>query len=244
MAIELNGPSWVKDLPIEEKIRFKHNNTERDWIVEAALPDEFGFGVGSQIGTPFDMDANEMLKKGMAVTGVNQKLGLMAKKFYEGPEETEISVDLGFEAYYSSSREVIKPIVILMMMSTAHISDLSNTEGVIKSIADQIEQTGKGAVGAATGEESETAQQAQQKDIAEMVKFLRSPNTVDVTFGKTFKIKRAYITNVEPSFSNVLDNLGYPVSATCSVTIALESPMTKVRIADAFNVTRGSVSME
>lgn len=240
MSIEITGPSWVAQLPTEEKVKFTHNNKNKwkDWSVEAPLPDGFGFGVGSQIGSPFDMEPNEMLKKAMAFGGVSQRLGLMAKKFYEGPEETEISLDLNFEAYYSASREVIVPIVTLMMMSTAHIDNANNTDGIVKTIMQSVEKTGQGAMEATVGEDSEMA----ETDIGSMIKYLRAPDTVNVSFGKTFRIKRAYITNVEPSFSNVLDNLGYPVSASCSVTIALEEPMTKVRISKAFDATRGSVS--
>ena len=209
-----------------------------DWRVKAPLPEQFGYSVGSEIGTPFaGYGTDGALSKVLALQfGVSSRVGLITQKLYQGPQETEISFDLNFNAYYSSRLEVMAPIVKLMMMSVGQEQSVNDAkEGVLNEVRRMLTATDR--AGSAVAEFVTGADfSIEEGSAAELIRFMRTPSLCSVRVGKIFTLNKVFISNVTPSFSNVLDNEFLPMSASCNVTIELQSPMTKLRIGKSFSI--------
>lgn len=122
--------------------------------VEAPLPPDFGFTVGSEYTTPFDVgNISGNIQKLYAVLGISNPVGLRMRKLYANPEPSEISFDMEFAAYYSAKEEVVLPIVTLLMMSLGHVTTNADIEAYIKRFANLA---AKGI--ALTGEAAETVE--------------------------------------------------------------------------------------
>ncbi len=209
------------------RIRIKNNKHESpEWTVIGHLPEEFGFSVGSEIGTPFSGFASDgnVAKLLYLTTDSSAKAGLITKKLFMGPEQSEISFDINFQAYYSGYHEVIDPIVRLMMFSTGHKKSVSETIAEIAGKFRTLDQIGESLTEASGGEIKEKPTFA----------FMQGPGTCTIKFGKVMKLTGVYISNVTPNFSGILDNEGYPLSGSASITGQLQEPMTKERLATAF----------
>lgn len=227
--------SRLQTIPDGQKIKFR--DKQFGYTVEAPLPETFGFSVGSEIGTPFAGYASEgTLAKLIALRfGVTNRIGLVTRKIYQGPEPTEMSFDLTFNAYYSSRTEVILPIVKLMIMSVGRAQDLSDARGKIAEQLIKITTATEGIISDAIkfiGLADDDI--VEEGEISQLIRFMRAPSLCGVSVGNVFKIRNAYISNVTPTFSNVLDRDFLPLHATCSVTVQLEQPMTKVTLAQSF----------
>ena len=209
------------------------------WRVKAPLPEQFGYSVGSEIGTPFAGYATEgALSKVLALQfGVSSRVGLITQKLYQGPQETELSFDLNFNAYYSSKLEVVAPIVKLMLMSVGQEQSVADSkEGVLNKVRGLLtagENITTGMVDAFTEDDLSF----EDGSAAELIRFMRTSSLCTVKVGKIFTLKKVFISNVTPSFSNVLDNEFLPMSASCNVTIELQSPMTKIEIGKSFSIS-------
>lgn len=183
-------------------------------VVRAPLPDGYGMSVGSAFTDPNNVDLagntgsgrmgqvlGALAKYGSQFTGISTKATQRSNVFYAGPEPTEISFELRFDAYYSAYDEVVKPAAKLMMMSVGTELPLSTLNPFI---SDTIREEG--------GDESGGG-------LFEGFGLIRAAGEVKVKFGKALNIERAYVSSVGVKFSNVLDNQGYPMSVDCSVTI-------------------------
>ena len=207
-------------------IRIKQFGT--DLNVKAPLPDEFGFTVGSEFSAPFDGQfLSGALAKGAAAFGVASKRGVQTKKLYTSPEPTEISFDMHFEAYEDAVIDVYHPTIKIMSMSLGSTLDLEDTKEKIKKLvepvasnvpnrfSDEIDNTGDSITELATG--NPNASRAW-----DFLNFLEGPPTVKIRFGNVITFSEAYISSVSPSFSNIMDSDGIPMSCTVSVTAILE----------------------
>lgn len=200
-------------------------------IVRAPLPDGFGMSVGSAFTDPNNVDlasqASSSVSQGIGqvmtaasrMSGVSTKMLQRTNVFYDGPEPTEISFDLKFDAYYSAYDEVVRPVAKLMMMSTG--SEIGE-----RDLRQYIE-----------GEEAEEqkAKMAEESSgrfsaLLEGFGLVSAPGKCKVKFGNTFVIPRAYVSSVGVQFSNVLDNQGHPTSAECSITIKVARNPTQYSI--------------
>lgn len=203
-------------------------------VVEAPLPETFGLTVGSEFTSPFDAAtlAGVLQKfKIPAAGGISKRVGVSTTKFYSNPEPTEISFDLEFSAEYSARHEVVEPVIELMKMSlgdTATTTDVneasdkirSSLNSVIKGISeatgidiDQIENSvrveGEGA--------------ARTNSVLGFLGLIVGPQVVTVKFGEVFTISNLWVSSVGVQFSNVVDAEGFPLSATCSVTMIMQT---------------------
>jgi hypothetical protein len=98
----------------------KHLN-EANWgaRVEAPLPDNLPFTIANEINQPFDFMqvGGKLLQLAQPYKRVNINRGLAERQFWRAIENHELTVDLTFEAYYSSLIDVVNPVKLLMLMA-------------------------------------------------------------------------------------------------------------------------------
>jgi hypothetical protein len=199
-------------------------NTTGGFRVEAALPDQFGVGVGGDISSPFAGFASGGNAANALATfaGITAKVGLFVKKIYLGPDQPDFSMDLHFEAYYSAYDEVVLPVGTLMTMAAG------------------TKDTAKNEIEKFKARNTANAQQGGIKDerlsqLTGFVSYLRSPDSVSVMFGDFLTVRNCLISAVNPAWGNVLDAAGNPMYADVSITFTLEEPLTTGEIARMFN---------
>lgn len=177
----------------------------------AHMPETFTIGVGSDISAPFSgFSSNGVVAAGAAIAGnVSSKIGLATRKTYMGPNQPDLSLDLKFDAYYSAFDEVITPTANLLMMAT----------GSAESVEGELRRQG---VDVNLGTE-------------DFIKFLRTPGTCTVEIGNVITLDDVYLSDVNITYSAVLDSEGFPMEAEASVTLVPQSPITKQRVVSAFN---------
>lgn len=232
--------NWVSQLDDGQKIRIierEDNGAATGRYVEAALPEEFGFSVGSEIGTPFAGYATEgRLAQFLALSGVSTKAGLVTTKIYQGPEPTEMELSLSFDAYYSAKDEVVGPIVQLMLMAVGSEDGLGPTmKSVSNYLKSSLPSIASNYAMSMFDVSDDLSDEVSDSRIDELLRFFRAPNVCQIEVGNLFTIERAYISTVTPSFSNVLDSEFMPMHATCTVSVQLEKPFHKRSLARAFS---------
>lgn len=218
--------------------------------VEAPLPADFGFTVGSEYTTPFDIgNISGGLQKLYAVGGISNSPGLRMRKMYANPEPTELSFDMEFAAYHSAKEDVAVPIITLMLMSLGRVVRSGDVENA-------IEKFGKLAASGASlfgfGEEGVTNATAGAKEtisdestggktsrLLDMINLITAPDVCTISFGDFLIIEKAYITSTAVQFSNVLDRDGYPMSGKVSVTATMQRAPVADDIAGYFGQTVG-----
>lgn len=203
-------------------IRIKKNDGS-ELGVKSPLPDEFGFTVGSEFSSPFD--GNFLAgagAKALAVGGVSSKLGIATKKLYTSPEPTEISFDMEFETYQDARRDVYSPIIILMSMA---IGSSLSLDGAARKIEEMVNQAASN-IGSDRRLDGELSGMTSGDDTAskawDFLNFVEGPPTCTLRFGNVITFRNTYITSVAPSFSNIMDKNGLPMSCKASVTAILE----------------------
>lgn len=222
--------------------KFKINlwlQRDTEYYVSAPLPQEFGFTVGSNYSTPFDMQGlGENIQKLAALTGVSQKMSVNMQKVFINPEPTEISFEMEFNAYYSARDEVLAPIIKLLFMSLASKLSFDDAKQSIDRLIDKVsssanqfgitipENTLRGFLNT-SDETDEIGGKA-----FSLLRLIKSPEMVNVSFGNVYKLKNTYISSVAPQFRNVLDKDGIPMSATCNVTLVLRDVPLKETLSD------------
>jgi len=82
------------------------------------------------------------------------------------------------------------------------------------------------------GLSNQRAKQAQT--ITDHIQYMKSPGTATIQFGNIMTLRDCFISTVEPQFTNILDNQGYPMQATASVTIQLRHPVTMPKVGQIF----------
>ena len=205
-------------------IIIKENAGGDGHMVLAPLPETFGFTVGSEFSAPFDTGISSgIVQKALAIGSISQKIGLRMKKMYANPEPTEISFDLEFQAYYSASDEVVIPIIKLAAMSLGR--SMTDLDARAAAILNKVSQSFGGGGGGlmsiiVAGQEANTGGIVER--IANLIGLIEGPNTQTIMFGNLYTMTNCYITSMSPQFSNVLDKDGFPMSATCSITVTLE----------------------
>lgn len=212
--------------------KFKITVMSGSYRVEAPLPPDFGFTVGSEYTTPFDMgNISGTLQKLYAVGGVSNPVGLRMRKMYANPEPTEISFDMEFAAYHSAKEDVVVPIVTLMVMSLGRVVTHADIENAIAKMAELGAEGaslfGFGGEAAAAGDSAQaavrdpsTAQNSSR--ILDMINLITAPDVATLKFGDFLTIDKAYITSTGVQFSNILDRDGYPMSGKVSVTATVQ----------------------
>lgn len=107
--------------------------------VRAPLPAEYGYTVGSEYSAPFDVSLpSGILQKGLALSGISQKIGIRMQNMYSNPVPTEISLDLEFDAYYNAKTEVVLPVLNLAHMSLGTALDRDYLDQVLGEIKEKL----------------------------------------------------------------------------------------------------------
>ena len=206
----------------DDRFTLRISQNAGDLIVWAPLPDDFGFTVGSEFSAPFDGQfLSGAIAKAAALAGVSSKLGVQTKKLYTSPEPTEISFDMHFEAYEDPVSDVFNPTVKLMAMSIGSSLKFEDALAKVKEIVEKGGGNGD-LLNRLSGNNEGTDEGAASK-AWDFLNFLQGPSTVTLRFGKVMKFQNAYISSVSPSFSNIMDKNGMPMSCTVSVTSILEN---------------------
>lgn len=201
--------------------------------VEAPLPPDFGFTVGSEYTTPFDIgNISGGIQKLYAVGGLSNPVGLRMRKMYANPEPTEISFDMEFAAYHSAKEDVVVPMVTLMLMSLGRVVKAADVSAAVEKFGRlaasgaSLFGFGEESVNNATTAASETLNdptvEANASRLLEMINLISAPEVCSISFGDFLEIDKAYITSTAVSFSNVLDRDGYPMSGKVSVTATVQ----------------------
>ena len=209
----------MKISEIDSKFKIAiENNTNR---VEAPLHNDFGFTVGSEYTTPFDIGTvSGMLQKSMAVAGVSSPVGLRMRKMYANPEPTELSFKMSFDAYYDAHTEVISPVVTLVTMGLGRemrdtdVTDkLSALSGIIDTVTGTTIDTSSVSPDSGKGVSSK---------VLGLIKMINAPQVCTLHFGDFLTFDNVYITSTAVTFSNNLDENGIPMSAEVNVTCTLQ----------------------
>ena len=231
--------------PRANKIRIKTHVGE----VQAPLPDNIGFSVGSEYSSPFEANLlSGTLGKIAIASGRAPKVGISTTKFYTSPEPSEISLDLEFNAYYSAREEVVVPVARLMVAALGIETTYREMKEELQEMLRKIRGfAGFGNIGTEEGEMADNRDTSTIDDIerdadelSEIIGFIRAPSTTSIIYiGSFCVLDNVYISSVTPQFSNVVDANGYPLSATVSLTAVLRKSPTANDMARAFSV--GSV---
>lgn len=205
-----------------------------DYKVYAPLPDGFGFTVGSEYSSPFDVSSlSSNLQKAYAVAGFAQKIGMRMRKFYTNPEPTELSVDMEFTAEKDTFTDVLYPVMALKIMALGSILDLAKinekTQNAFIALSNGLKVAAEtfGIEDPITDDYTiqfnDNSSLGERADgILRTIGFISAPKYINVKFGNVMTWNKCYITSVATSFSNVLDSNGRPMSAKCTVTITPE----------------------
>lgn len=230
----------MSELDSKFKVRIRSRGEGGDdIIVEAPLPDDFGYTVGAAYSTPFDtMSINETMAKGFALAGVGQKPGAAMKKMFINAEPTEISFDLEFVAYYSARQEVVLPVLALSSMALP--SRLSLEEGKAAVNGALAELKNKAGVGAEEGEESNVKLPSGVEEygqaLLDILNFVRGPDVVEVSFGDVYVMDNVFISSFGVRFSNKVDSEGFPMRATVSITLTPEDVPVVESLSEWYNI--------
>jgi hypothetical protein len=217
----------------DEKFLVKIYNA--DYKVYAPLPDGFGFTVGSEYSSPFDVSSlSGGLQKAYAIAGFAQKIGMYMRKLYTNPEPTELSIEMEFTAENDTWNDVLYPVIALKLMALGSILDLrdinektrnafTTLSNGLKSVAETFGLENPEIDDGYVVQFDENSSLGEKADgILKTIGFISAPKFVNVKFGNVMTWEKCYITSVATSFSNVLDSRGYPLSAKCTVTITPE----------------------
>lgn len=213
--------------------KFKVIVTSGYRVVEAPLPDNFGFTVGSEYTTPFDAGAmSGTMQKLYAVGQISNPVGLRMRKMYANPEPTEISFEMEFSAFYSAKEEVILPVITILTICLgrqATYEDIKNKLGTVSEyLSKGLELVGldKGDVDAAENAKSDektgVISDENGSRIMSLIHLVEAPEIASIRFGNVLEIPNAFLTSTGVQFSNTLDKDGYPMSATVNVTATLQ----------------------
>lgn len=219
----------LSETPSKHKIRISSGGK----TVEAPLPPDFGFTVGSEYSTPFDVgNLSGNIAKAYAVAGISNPVGLRMRKMYTNPEPTELSFDMDFVAYYSAKEEVAVPIVTLICMGLGRVMRHADIERAInwfgENAAKGLELTGFNSNAPTEAAESltDTINQEGVKEntskLLDLIDLIRAPEICTLHFGDFLTLDNVFITSTAAQFSNVLDKDGYPMSGKVSVTCTLQ----------------------
>lgn len=222
----------MSELPSKFKITLLSGGNR----VEAPLPADFGFTVGSEYTTPFDVGSmSSGLQKLYAVGGISNPVGLRMQKLYANPEPTEISFDMEFAAYYSAKEEVAYPVAVLMSMGLGKVATSADIVNRVRNVAVKAAkgadffgfgQEGNevaGAIDETTDKALESKYTASADRLMGLIGLIAAPDIVTIKFGDFLIIQNAFLTSTGVQFSNTVDKDGYPMSAKVSVTCTLQT---------------------
>lgn len=217
----------------DNKQLIKFIDTEYALSVVAPLPETFSVSAGSEITSPFSsFAADGVAASGVAlVGGVSSKIGVTTKKLFMGPDSQDFTVDLKFETYYSAYDEVLVPCIKLLFMATGEERGITEaTTSAIKSGLKTLQDNN-------VIEDNDIANiiGGGSREADSLIRILTTPTPLKVIFGNVFHLHKTYISNVNVSFSNVLDADFIPMEATVSVTLTPQDPLTKTSIGHFFH---------
>lgn len=237
-----HGSQKVQELDIGQKIQVKQYGGGPSSIVESPLPESFGFSSGSQFGSPFaSYRSGGLLSQIGAISGFSTNFGLFTRKFYEGPQESQVSFDMKFDTWEDSIKDVIIPVTVLMIFSTGYEqSKLTTAEqaaaSIMKHLSSIIPQT---AVNIENTVRKHIDSNLPNIDTSgfnyNIFQMLHTPPEIAIRFGNAFTLREMFLSNVSLQFSNVLDNNYIPMSCTASITADYKNPLTQGKISNAFS---------
>lgn len=204
--------------------RFKIRISGGGKTIEAPLPDDYGFTVGSEYTTPFDVGSvSGMVQKAFALGRISAPVGLRMRKMYANPEPTELSFKMSFDAYYDALEEVLKPVVTLVKMGLGREMTNADINSKIEGIGNVIDMaTGGNTSGQKTVEVPDSAVQMSGR-VSGLIKLINAPDICTLSFGTFCVMDDVFITSTAVSFSNKLDERGIPMSADVEVTCTLQT---------------------
>jgi len=197
-------------------------------VVHAVMPETMTIGVGADINSPFaSFSSDGIASKVIALSsGASSKIGITTKRLFMGPDQPDISLDLKFQTYYSSYDEVLVPSLKLLLMGTGEERNIPKdfidaTKGFQKFNEVAADTLGK----LSKGEKEKTT---------DLINYLVAPSALKVHFGDIFSLRNCLLSNVNVSFSNILDNDFLPMESSVSITLTPQDPLTKNEIMTAF----------
>jgi len=202
-------------------------------IVEAPLPDNVGYSLGSNYSAPFEGQfLSGAAAKAAVFAGYPPQFGVSTTKFYSSPEPSEISFELEFNAYYDAADEVLIPVARLMVAALGIETTLQDLKEELGDMYAAITSRFGSALGLSGDEDNPMSAdggeiEERANELSEVIGFIRAPERpATIYVGNMFTLEEVYISSVTPQFSNVLDSRGYPLSATVSMTAVFrKSPL-------------------
>lgn len=238
------------------KVRITQNSDDGEAYIEAPLPAEFGFSVGSQFTATFDANtlSGVLQKFKLPFAGnISKRVGVATTKFYSNPEPTEITFDLEFHAEYSARDEVVAPMVALAALSlgkklefdriaeeVGKLYDLGRDgiDKLMKLLPSLLEDDPTDEIEF----DSQNLSRKQKQGLSSALDFIgliEGPNTVSIRFGNVYILDDVWVSSVTPVFSNVVDAEGLPLAGTCSVTAVLRRDPVVDDLNRAFRMSSG-----
>ena len=207
------------------------------------LPEEFGFGVGSEFSEPFSSLIPDGGTGGLiarSVAGVSLRHGLIGEKFYSGSEPSEISFDLQFNSFYSAFDEVVLPTLKLLMLAVGKEGELLD-ESHKQEIQNEIDQ------GELFNSDEEINQKLKEWVSDFNLSFFISHDTSTIRFGDVFTLNEVYIQNVDFTFTNVMEEgangKAFPVQANVSVSAIFKKPPAQEKLGEFFGATNSRIGV-
>lgn len=209
----------IDEIDAKFKIRISGGGS----TVEAPLPDDYGFTVGSEYTTPFDIGSmSGMIQKAFALGRISAPVGLRMRKMYANPEPTELSFKMSFDAYYDAVEEVLKPVVTLIKMGLGREMTNADINEKIEGIGGIIDMATGGGGGGKTVEVPDGAVQMSSR-VSGLIKLINAPDLCSLSFGTFLTMDEVFITSTAVTFSNIMDERGVPMSADVEVTCTLQT---------------------
>jgi len=194
------------------------------------LPEEFGFGVGSEFSEPFSsiLPEGRTAQIAQAISGMSMKHGIVSERFYSGAEPADFSFDLEFHSFYSAKEEVVIPIVKLLMLGVGIENELIEDGEEIAEKLDAEQFFDQLPVFADSARDW-------VEDIN--VSVFMSHDPITIKFGDSLTVSNIYFQNVSYTFSNVLEqgeDGAFPIKGTASINAIFRTPPSHKDIATMF----------
>lgn len=244
---KIYGSQKIQELTTGQKIQVRQHSSAKNpktkqtnsssIIIEAPLPESFGFSSGSQFGSPFaSYSSSGLIAQLGALTGFSNQYGLFTQKFYEGPQDSQVSFEMKFDTWEDSATDVILPVMYLMIFSTgSKRNKLSEAQNVLAKAAQYVPLTIANFANEAFGLTKTAGDKLNSTDFKDIFYMLHTPPEMSIRFGDAYTLSGMFLSNVSLQFSNVLDHNYLPMSCTASVTADFKNPLTQGDVKTTFH---------
>lgn len=215
--------------------------------IQAPLPESFSLGTGSELSEPFSIyGLTGELQKFLYLYNSNINAGMAYTKFWSGPTQPDISVNLKFNAYTSALEDVMIPTVSLLVLASpqkATSGNISvNGHSITDIIASLLNAAGSGVNFLAKklgNSQGNVLSKVSSASLKQLFAIMHSPGMCRIHFGTTVWLSKMYITALSVEYTNVLEYTGYPMEANVSVTFTPQQALSKSDFSNAFGAPIG-----